>query len=312
MNYEALTQAIEESEIITVFRHEHPDCDALGSQWGLVTWLKDNYPSKQIYALGKEKTDQAEFPESNVITDDVIKKSLAVVLDTGNVERIDDDRSPMAAKVIKIDHHPNVEPFGSLIFVKTDAAATCEILAEYFQTISNAVFSKKTAEYLYKGLLTDTLCYATSNTTPHTLEMGAYIASKGVNIPAVNRELFDQDEKAFTFASFVRSKIQTIGGKVAYVIISLEDQEKMQISASSARNFITEMGHVKEFEAWCMFTEKIVDGKHLYDGSLRSKTVILNDLAREYSGGGHPNASGVKNLDEKMIKTLLQSIFLRV
>jgi phosphoesterase RecJ-like protein len=77
MNYEALTQAIEASEIITVFRHEHPDCDALGSQWGLVTWLKDNYPSKQIYALGKEKTDQAEFPESDVITDDVIKKSLA-------------------------------------------------------------------------------------------------------------------------------------------------------------------------------------------------------------------------------------------
>lgn len=312
MNTDALTQVIASYDIITVFRHEHPDCDALGAQWGLVTWLKDNYPAKKIYALGSETTDQAVFPASDVVSDDIVAKSLAIVLDTGNIERIDDARSPKAAKIAKIDHHPNVEPFGDVMLVETKAAATCEILAEYFQSRIDCRFSKEAAEYLYKGLLTDTLCYATSNTTPHTLEMGAYIASKGIDIPAINRELFDQDAKSFAFASFVRSHIQTVEGKVAYVIVSLEDQEAMQISASSARNFVTEMGHVKEYQAWAMFTEKMEDGKHLYDGSLRSKTIVLNDLAREYNGGGHPQASGVKNLDEKMIKTLLQSIFSRV
>lgn len=312
MNTEALTQCIEQFDVITVFRHEHPDCDALGSQWGLITFLKDNYPAKKIYALGSEKTDQAAFPDSDVIDDAVIQNSLAIVLDTANLDRIDDHRSPMAKKVIKIDHHPNVEPFGDVMLVDTKAAATCEILASYIQSRNDSVFTTQAAAYLYKGLLTDTLCYATSNTTSHTLEMGAFIASHGINIPEINRELFDQDEKAYEFASYVRSHVQTIEGKVAYVIVSLEEQQKMHISASSARNFITEMGHVKEFQAWCMFTEKIEDGKHLYDGSLRSKTIVLNDLAREYNGGGHPQASGVKNLDEKMIKTLLQSIFSRV
>lgn len=312
MNTDALTQLIESYDVITVFRHEHPDCDALGAQWGLITWLKDNYSSKKVYALGKETTDQSVFPASDMISDEVIESSLAIVLDTGNVERIDDARSPKAAKVIKIDHHPNVEPFGNLILVDTTAAATCEILAGYFQTRKDCRFSKEAAEYLYKGLLTDSLCYATSNTTPHTLEMGAYIASQGVNIPEINRDLFDQDAKSFAFASYVRSHIQTIEGKIAYVIVTLEDQEKMHISASSARNFITELGHVKEYQAWAMFTEKMEEGKHLYDGSLRSKTMVLNDIAREYNGGGHPQASGVKDLDEKMIKTLLQSLFSRV
>lgn len=312
MNYDAFTDFLNASDTITVFRHEHPDCDALGSQWGLVTWLKDNYPAKKIYALGSETTDQAVFPESDVVNDDVIAKSLAVVLDTGNQERIDDQRYAKASKIVKIDHHPNVEPFGNIVLVNTKAAAVCEILADYFQVRTDCQLSSKAAEYLYKGLLTDTLCYATSNTTPHTLEMGAFIASHGINIPAINRELFDQDAASFRFASFVRSHIQTIGGRVAYVIISLEDQEKMHISASSARNFITELGHVKDFAAWCMFTEKLEDGKRLYDGSLRSKTIVLNDLAADYNGGGHPNASGVKNLDEKMIKTLLERIFSRV
>lgn len=312
MNTEALTQCIEQFDTITVFRHEHPDCDALGSQWGLITYLQDNYPAKRIYALGSEKTNQTAFPDSDVIDDEVIHNSLAIILDTSNVDRIDDARSPMAKKTVKIDHHPNVEPFGDVMLIDTHAAATCEILAEYIHFRKNSVFTTKAAEYLYKGLLTDTLCYATSNTTAHTLEMGAFIASHGINISEINRELFDQDEKAYEFAGYVRSHVQTIGGKIAYVIVSMEDQQRMNISASSARNFVTEMGHVKEFQAWCMFTEKMEDGEHLYDGSLRSKTIVLNDLAREYNGGGHPQASGVKNLNKKMINTLLQSIFSRV
>lgn len=312
MDYDALTQSIEQFQSIVVFRHEHPDCDALGAQWGLATWLKDNYPEKKIYAVGRETTDQSKFPVSDEIEDAVIAESLAIVVDTANVERIDDKRSPFAKKVIKIDHHPNEEPFGDVILVNTNAGATCEILGDYFQARPACRFTRKAAEFLYKGLLTDTLCYATSNTTPHTLAVGSFIASQGINISAINRDLFDQDRRSFEFSGFVRSHIQTIGGKVAYVTITLADQEEMHISASYARNFINELGHVKDFAAWCMFTEKMSDGKKLYDGSLRSKTIVLNDLAKEYHGGGHPNASGVKDLDENMVKTLLNSIFSRV
>ncbi|MCH3961078.1 MAG: bifunctional oligoribonuclease/PAP phosphatase NrnA [Solobacterium sp.] len=311
MNCDALSISIEQFDTITVFRHEHPDCDALGSQWGLCTWLKDNFPNKKIYALGSETTDQTAFPKSDEIRDDVIKSSLAIVLDTGNAERIDDKRSPLARKVIKIDHHPNIEPFGDVILVDTKAAAVCEILGEYFQSRKDCHLSLRAAEYLYEGLLTDTLCYATSNTTPHTLAIGSYIASQGINIAEINRRLFDQDQKAFRTASYIRSHIQTVHGRVAYCILSCEDLKQLDISGSSARNFINEMGHVKEFAAWCMFTQHDDQGD-LYDGSLRSKTICLNDLAGQYHGGGHPNASGVKDLDEKMINTLLTSIYSRV
>lgn len=311
MDYTAVTAEIEQAEIITIFRHEHPDCDALGSQWGFVNWLKENYPTKQVYALGSEKNDQGSWPNGDEVSDDVIQQSLAIVLDTGNIARIDDARNQLAKRIVKIDHHPNIEPFGDVMLVRTEAAATCEILATYFRSREDKKVSLKTAEYLYRGLLTDTLCYSTSNTTSNTLEIGSYLASKGINIAAINLELFDQDQKSFAVASYIRSHIQTTHGCIAYVVMTLDDLASLNVSASTARNFISEMGHVKEYEVWCLFTARVEGDYSVFDGSLRSKTIRLNDIAGKYNGGGHPNASGVKGLSDADIQNLLEEIYQR-
>ena len=54
MNFEGLLETIERFDIITLYRHEHPDCDAAGSQFGLKEWLNVNFPQKKVYALGNE------------------------------------------------------------------------------------------------------------------------------------------------------------------------------------------------------------------------------------------------------------------
>ena len=46
--YGAILRAIKRYQKIVVFRHIRPDFDAMGSQMGLVTWLKDNFPEKEI------------------------------------------------------------------------------------------------------------------------------------------------------------------------------------------------------------------------------------------------------------------------
>ena len=46
MDYQKILEKIEEYSKIIVFRHEMPDFDALGSQFGLFTWLKDNFKNK--------------------------------------------------------------------------------------------------------------------------------------------------------------------------------------------------------------------------------------------------------------------------
>ncbi|MEE3486626.1 MAG: bifunctional oligoribonuclease/PAP phosphatase NrnA [Bulleidia sp.] len=311
MEFKGLEEEIAAHPVITIFRHEHPDCDAMGSQAALDQWIRENYRDKEVYRLGAETCTQGKWEAMDQVSDDLVRNSLAIVLDTANKERVDDQRYVQAQKVIKIDHHPERDPFGSVNYVFEKAAATCEILATFFEQQKKSV-SQKTAEALYCGLLTDTLCFRTNNTTSHTLAAASWVAQYDVRIPELNRMLFDQDLKAFRFAGWIRSHVQTRNDALAYLIIDEDVQKEWGYTGSEARNFIDEIGHVQEFQVWALFTQKTVEGKVLYDGSLRSKTVQVNDLAQQYGGGGHYNAAGVKNLSEESLKTLLQSLFSRI
>lgn len=309
-DFKEVIEEIKKADVLTVFRHEHPDCDALGSQFGFVNFIQENFPEKKVYALGMETSDQYAFPKSDVLSDEDIENSVAFVLDTANQERVDDQRFSKAKRVIKIDHHPNREPFGDVQCVEDQAAAVCEILTYLFEQMASCKLSKKTAEYLYTGLLTDTLCFRTNNTTSNTLHAASILAEKGLNLPQINRDLFDKDIESFCFSGWVRSHYCFEDG-IAYAIVSLADCEEFHQDPGKARTFIDELGHVKEFEMWAIFTEKEEKndkGEVLYDGSLRSKEVAINDLAANYNGGGHPCAAGVKNLTYQQVLQLIQDL----
>lgn len=47
-----------------------------------------------------------------------------------------------------------------------------------------------------------------------------------------------------------------------------------------------------------------------YDGSLRSKTISINEIAQRFNGGGHKNACGVKDLTKKQLDELIQELSL--
>lgn len=311
MNFDGLAEVIGSNPIITLFRHEHPDCDALGSQSAMFRWIRENWPDKKVYRLGNETCTQGTWQPMDHVDDETIRNSLAIVLDTANRERVDDQRFAAAKQIIKIDHHPERDPYGSANYVFPDAAATCEILGTFFKE-QDKVITTACAEDLYRGLLTDTLCFRTSNTTSHTLKVASDIAAYNVRIPELNRELFDQDLDAFRFGGWIRDHVEIREGRMAYVIVSEEEQQKWGFTGSEARNFIDEIGHVREFEVWALFTQKTLDGQTLYDGSLRSKHVAVNDAAAVYGGGGHKNAAGVKNLTEESLKTLLESLFSKI
>ncbi len=50
--YLDILTAIRKYPKIVVFRHVIPDFDALGTQWGVATWIKDNFPLKQVKVVG--------------------------------------------------------------------------------------------------------------------------------------------------------------------------------------------------------------------------------------------------------------------
>lgn len=312
MGFDRLLQQIENAQIITIFRHTNPDCDAVGAQFGLKNWIQDNYPDKQVYALGYDAPNQGEWPKSDEAGDEDIAQSLAIVVDTANTERIDDQRYASASSIFRIDHHPDRSPYGNDQIVDESAAATCQILADFLAYCKDSTVSVTTAERLYAGMLTDTLNFTTSNTTAASLRAAGYLCQFGVNIPSLSRTLFDRSLNGFRFSAWIRSHVTVKENHLGYAVIPMSIMEEYDMSASKARSFVDEYGHVREFEAWCVFTEKQGENGFLYDGSLRSKTIRINDIAEKYHGGGHVNASGVKNLTREQVDELLDLINERI
>lgn len=309
MNLSLLSKEIEEADSIVIVRHVRPDCDALGSQFGLKSWIKDNWPAKAVYALGEETTSQGIWPQSDTCSDEIIENSLAIVVDTATAARADDQRFLKAKRIIKVDHHPETDPYGALNFTDPKAAAACEILARWFEE-ENRTVSKQTAEYLYKGLLTDTLRFSTSNTTANTLKAASFLADHEIDIPALNRELFDLSMKEFEVAAAIRSRVKMEPSGFAWLMFTKEDLEKFGMSGSEARGHIDEIGHVRDFKVWAMFNESLSEeGK--YEGSLRSKHAPVNDIAAKFGGGGHKNAAGVKDFDAAQLEEMKQLLSAR-
>ena len=249
MGFDRLLQQIENAKIITIFRHTNPDCDALGSQFGLKIWIQDNYPDKQVYALGYDAPNQGVWPKSDEAGDEVIAQSFAIVVDTANTERIDDQRFASASSIFKIDHHPDRFFYGDDQIVDESAAATCQILADFLACCKDSRVSVTTAERLYAGMLTDTLNFTTSNTTAASLRAAGYLCQFGVDIPSLSRTLFDRSLNGFRFSAWIRSNVTVQDGHLGYAVIPMSIMEEYDMSASKARSFVDEYGHVREFEA---------------------------------------------------------------
>ena len=47
-------------------------------------------------------------------------------------ERICDKRYSLGDKLIKIDHHPNEDPYGDLLWVDTNASSCSEMIYEFY------------------------------------------------------------------------------------------------------------------------------------------------------------------------------------
>lgn len=310
---EELFSKIETFDTITLFRHIAADADALGAQFALKTWIQETYPNKQVFALGTDVGAKADlFPSIDSPSDAQIKESLAIILDTANAKRIDDSRWQKAAYKIKIDHHIFVDAYADIEYIEDCRGATCEILASMFQN-KGLRLSKQCAEYLYSGLIADTLQFSIQATTPEMLRCAAYLVEQGIDVAKINEQNFSKSWKEFEFETYIRTHYTLMDECIAYIIIHHPDYERYDLTWNQAKEKVYALSKVQEFQAWALFIEAGSDqGEMIYNGSLRSKNIEINDIAMVYHGGGHRYACGVKGLKNNEIQSLLQEISKRV
>jgi len=123
-----ILQAIDAHDKIALFRHEYPDMDAIGSQLGFKTIIETQYPKKDVRAFGGMSEAASHFVnDMDHAQDDWFDGALAIILDTSNAARVDDQRYQLASASIRIDHHVPVEHFCDIEYIDEKATATCEL-----------------------------------------------------------------------------------------------------------------------------------------------------------------------------------------
>lgn len=293
-----LLEAIRRADHLLCVSHVSADGDAYGSVLGMAHILR---------ALGKRVTaampepvmvDFAFLPGAATIIGPAAVASdydLIVCLDMSSPDRMGAIFDPVRHGQIPravIDHHVTNTNFGTTNWVEASCAATCQMLVALAAAL-DVPLDIPIAECLLTGIVTDTLCFRTSNTTPEVLEAAMRLQRAGADLATtVRRTLNRLPFSTLPLWSSVLAGAQLVDG-VVWVTVS-QTQLRAASHADDDSRLNSVLSSINEADMSAVFTEKTAPGvAPLVECSFRAKPgFTVGELAFGLGGGGHAPASG--------------------
>lgn len=284
-----LTEIKNHSRII-IHRHTKPDGDAIGSQLGLYYLIKENFPEKEVYAVGDDARNLSFMLSGELaeLDDTAFTDAMCIVLDSGAPALVSDDRYKTAKTTARFDHHIFTEKFCDIEFIDSSFESCSGIITD-FAVKTGLKISKDAARFLYTGIVTDSGRFRYDNTNARTMTLAAKLLEVGVDFNSIFLELYsDTFENKKRKAEFLL-KVKFTDKNVAYVKNTKAELEAAGLDPFYvSRAMVNTMADIKGVSLWVNFTE--IDGGVLAE--LRSSNKNVNPIAVKYGGGGHAKASG--------------------
>jgi len=283
--------------------HVHLDGDALGSEMALYIILKEMGKNVQVVNQDKTPDIYKYLPgiEDIICTYELDKdysletkpETVLIILDSSNLERIGNIHLNMknVKFIINIDHHSSNTLFGKYNYVDSDASSVGEILYKLIEQLKQNL-NKAMAISLYTAIVTDTGSFKYANTNENTFKIALDLIKHGVSPSCIANYIYNNNKL---------SSLKILGEALR----QLKIDSSLQISWTTVT-----MNMLKETNSKDEETEGIVDKilsiknikvsaflRETENGyikvSFRSKgNFNVDNFARQFNGGGHPNAAG--------------------
>ncbi|MFY3791792.1 DHH family phosphoesterase [Ureibacillus sp. MALMAid1270] len=286
-----IIEEIEKYDTIIIHRHVRPDPDAYGSQIGLKTLISSNYPEKKVYAVGEHDSTLSFLAKPDTIDDEVFSGALVIVTDTANTERIDDSRYNKGDLLIKIDHHPNDDQYGDILWVDTSASSVSEMIYGLFEEgkeYKGWTLSNEAARLLFAGIVGDTGRFLFPSATEKTFEIAGHLIRYNFDRNELFDGMYEKEHKLLKLQGYLYQNYTFDENGAVYIKLTKEILEQFDATPSDTSLLVGSYGDIKGICAWVIFVEE--DSQIRV--RLRSKGPVINELAKKYNGGGHPLASG--------------------
>ena len=297
-----ILKMIKEYKRIIINGHIRPDGDSIGSGYGLMYLIKESFPEKEVYITGESSDYLSFIGEPTFINEELFKDSLCICLDCGSFDRLGDSRYNLANYTIKIDHHFDSIKYTDYEYVDSSSTSTAEIITEFYMKYKDElVMSKKCAECLYVGLLTDTGNFHYGNITSKTFYLASILLNYNVDIEYINKKLSIETYELLKLKGYVLSNFKITQNGFGYIVIDKKIMKEYKVNEEEASSLVNVISGLESIYSWAM----ILESKDNIRIRLRSKGPAINELAKIYGGGGHKLASGANLNDFTELDTFL-------
>lgn len=287
MTFNEIAQHLLRCREICIVYHIRPDGDCIGSAYALAIAL-------QSAGICTAVTGRDPVPESfRYLTDafvpDTLSDPVYLSLDTSSPYRT----GPYAGYhfTFCIDHHNGNSITADYKYVEPDCGACSEIIYKLLIEMQCPV-TKQIADLLYMALVTDTLCFRTSDTDAQTFRTAAALADYGADIEGIGKRhmLYKSRGRLQIEDALRRSLHRSCEDRLLTGVILLADLEAAGIADSDLEGINAFIEQYAEMQIGVTLRE-LPDGRTRC--SVHTKEAIsAHEICQRFGGGGHLHAAG--------------------
>lgn len=286
-----IKKRLEIAKDIVIVSHVRPDGDAIGSLLGLGLALQNAGKSVQMILA-----DGAPSSFKYLQGSELIKKEpngdhdTFITVDCADFKRTGKIFEGFGQPDINIDHHKTNENFGKLNLIEADEVATAAILTTHLPTWGLSI-TKPVASALLTGIITDTLGFRTSNTTPNALRQAAVLMETGADMPDIYMRALVK--RSFPAARYWGAGLSSLESKhgIVWGTLTMKDRKAVGYGGNDDADLINMISAIDGNKVGMVFVEQNDNHVKISWRALEAG-VDVSQVAKHFQGGGHAAAAG--------------------
>ena len=282
---------LKQAQNILIASHVRPDGDAIGAliALGLALQnagkivqmvLQDGIPASFRFLEGYEQVQKE--PKGTWDT--------FISVDCADFKRLGKPFEAGPNPDINIDHHITNEKFGKINLIVGEEVATSAILTDCLPQWGLEITSP-VANALLTGIVTDTLGFRTSNTTPASLRQAALLMERGANLTDLySRSLVRRTYPAARYWGAGLSSLERSDGLV-WGTLTVADRKTTGYGGNDDADLINMISAIDGSKVGMIFVEQTNQHVKISWRALENG-VDVSKVAKHFGGGGHAAAAG--------------------